>query len=398
MISDWQNECKSIAEAFFCMYNKGLYTDCSFVVGQGTDLKIFSAHKYVLVGVSPVFEKMLFGNLGENVSQIEITDTDPSIFEKFLSIIYTERVQLKSFSEACDLFYLASKYLVQKVIDPTLAFILGNIKPSTAIEAYEILTLFGQEEAAADCKKVILHQTSAVINSESFLKIEKQSLLMILKEDWLQVNSEFELYDAASRWMNAEIERKGIIDASEKEALESEIFSSIRFLSMSAEEFLKGPAYCSFFSRDEALSIITNIVHPGTTYATLPEKMTLGMRCSFQLLEEVVKKGNTKELARLWNLGADIKIRDKHGLSLLHHAVKNGHLGTMKWLIQQQLDVNSTDNTGSTPLHFAATANNIVLVKTLLHNGADPIKRNLKGKLPIDLASRESLIDYLDDF
>lgn len=77
---------KSVLECNRYMWEKKLANDIVFEVGasEGHVEKI-SAHKYVLISRSPVFEAMFNGGLSKNTgSVVKITDVDPHAFKEAL--------------------------------------------------------------------------------------------------------------------------------------------------------------------------------------------------------------------------------------------------------------------------------------------------------------------------
>lgn len=398
MNSDWQNVFKTNAESFLYMYKKGLYTDCTFIVGQGKEIQAFKAHKSVLVGVSPVFERMFCSEVKQNIDEIQVTDINPIVFDKFLCTIYSEKINLYKFSEACEMYYAATKYMVQRIADPCLSYIKQNITSENAAEAYEFLNLFGEKKAAINCRKTIISKTSDVINSEGFINIEKETLLMILNEDNLAVKSECELFDAAVRWVEAEIHRKGITGEMEKQALYSEILPSIRFLSMSSKEFARGPARSSVLSKEDTLAILLNLVDP-TTPLNIPTTFSTQKRVLFskkkkaclpenwkKLLQDAAKSGDVEELERLKDAGSDLRMRGNDGWSLLHWTAQKGHYGASQWLLNQGLNPNWTNVYGSVALHSAVYSGRLEIVELILDNGGDPSVQDEEGMTPLDLA------------
>lgn len=97
----------------------------------------------------------------------------------------------------------------------------------------------------------------------------------------------------------------------------------------------------------------------------------------------------TAELAR-WCVarGTDVNALDDHGRTALHHSVQRRFRNrlTPELLIELGADVHVADKTGLTPIHFAADAKNAEAVETLLRHGADAtvLSRSGSGTLPSD--------------
>lgn len=80
---DWRTG-KNAAQCNRYMLEHQLYCDVKFMVGSGDEKQLFSAHKYILISRSEVFEAMLVGLLHEHSDNIEIPDVYPAAFQKLL--------------------------------------------------------------------------------------------------------------------------------------------------------------------------------------------------------------------------------------------------------------------------------------------------------------------------
>ena len=82
------------------------FSDFTFIVKS----KEFKVHKAVLSVRSPVFKIMFLSNMKEAVdNKAEITDTEPSTFEKLLDFIYCCKIPKDLDYYAMDLFVAADK-------------------------------------------------------------------------------------------------------------------------------------------------------------------------------------------------------------------------------------------------------------------------------------------------
>lgn len=82
---DWQVN-RSVLECNRYMWEKKIATDVEFEVGTTAEqIKNISAHKYVLMSRSPVFEAMFNGGLSKNTGDlVQITDVDSDAFNETL--------------------------------------------------------------------------------------------------------------------------------------------------------------------------------------------------------------------------------------------------------------------------------------------------------------------------
>ena len=68
------------------MLEHSISTDCTFVVGpEDGETKEFKAHRFLLCNASPVFEKMLTGEMVEaRTGHVRVTDLSPNTFQLLL--------------------------------------------------------------------------------------------------------------------------------------------------------------------------------------------------------------------------------------------------------------------------------------------------------------------------
>ena len=87
--------------------------------------------------------------------------------------------------------------------------------------------------------------------------------------------------------------------------------------------------------------------------------------------------GNTEEVQKLIDQGAEVNQKDHNGRTALMFAVINSHYETVKMLLEHGADVNVRSNGGGTALMGAASAGDLRTVQALLDHGAD-----LEPRLP----------------
>ncbi|XP_022255662.1 protein phosphatase 1 regulatory subunit 12C-like [Limulus polyphemus] len=105
--------------------------------------------------------------------------------------------------------------------------------------------------------------------------------------------------------------------------------------------------------------------------------------------------GDTEEVERLLEKGADINTANVDGLTALHQACIDDNLKMVEFLVEHGCDVNQGDNEGWTPLHATASCGFLSIAKYLLENGASVAMVNNDGELPIDIAESEEMEELL---
>jgi ankyrin repeat protein len=110
-------------------------------------------------------------------------------------------------------------------------------------------------------------------------------------------------------------------------------------------------------------------------------------------LHDAAEKGDTQEVRRLLDEGADVDAYDARRGTALHCAVYESWGEIVKLLIARGADVNggadvnAKDGGDLTSLHLAAFHDDTEMAKILLDAGADVNARTHKGKTPLSYAT-----------
>ncbi|XP_076221047.1 BTB/POZ domain-containing protein 2-like isoform X2 [Nomia melanderi] len=259
---DWQINKKNISERGQYLFETGQWSDCEFIVGKDPHRQILKGHKLFLVISSPVFEAIFYGNMTEKNDPIPIQDVQPEIFKAFLKYIYTDKVDLDCFEVVCGLCHCAKKYMIPPLVDKCKKYLTSDLSPQTVCKAYELAKSFEDPILMEKCLQVIRKNTNKVLEAPSWKDIELETILTVLKENYLQINSEIELFNAVECWAKAECARK-LLDPDDRKSIRSVIgnaLSKLRFLTLSPREFAEGPAMSLLLIQEEAFPILMNIL------------------------------------------------------------------------------------------------------------------------------------------
>ncbi|XP_020282828.1 BTB/POZ domain-containing protein 1-like [Pseudomyrmex gracilis] len=275
---DWQISKQNFEERGQYLLETGLWSDCQFIVGQEPQQQTLKGHKLFLAMTSPVFEAMFFGGMAEKNDPIPIKDVQPEAFKALLEYIYTDKVMLSSFELACELCYCAKKYMIPPLVEKCTKYLWSDLSPKKACRAFEFAKLFEEPVLTDKCMQIIRSKTDEVLNESSWEDIELDTVLTVLEQDELQINSEVDLFNAVERWAKSECGRKNL-DPTNGNALKSVIgnaLSKIRFLSLNAHEFADGPGGSPLLTQDESFAILMNILCSGNK-TPMPEGFSTNM-------------------------------------------------------------------------------------------------------------------------
>lgn len=107
-------------------------------------------------------------------------------------------------------------------------------------------------------------------------------------------------------------------------------------------------------------------------------------------LFEAVEMLDPQSVSRIIEMGENVDVCDRYGITPLHAAVASHRFENMKPLIDAGADVNAQNIAGSTPLHLAAGVS-LDAVKSLLEAGANVNATDKLERTPLHIAAEKSL-------
>lgn len=293
--ADWQTSCKSIKNRGEYLLESGLWSDCKFIVGMEPNQQVIECHKLFLAMASPVFQAMFYGGMPEK-NPITILDVQPEAFKALLEYIYTDKINLTSFDQACELCYGAKKYMLPHLVEECTKYLWSDLKPKNACRAYEFAKLFEEPKLMDKCLLIIKNETEEVLKDASFEDVETGTILTMLDQEYLTISSELELFQALTRLAakqnsnssgaNAKVPRLDGIGAfvgagapsneptsppgSSRSPSIRDCLMKIRFLTLTPQQFAEGPAVSNLLTQSEKFAILMNISSPSTDVGMPP--------------------------------------------------------------------------------------------------------------------------------
>lgn len=293
VIIDWQVSRHEIKARGQYLLETGKWSDCHFLVGNSQTLP---GHKLILAMASPVFEAMFFGGLAEKNDPIPILDVQPDAFKALMEYIYTDKININSVDKACELCYAAKKYMLPHVVSECTKFLWADLCSKNACRAYEFAKLFEEPKLMEKCLQIMCTKTCDVIQDASFEEVELSTIITILDQDALNIETELDIFFAINRYA----EKHGLLNQSSgsEEGSSGEgvgpepqpgpsnrdaaapapanpprhqdplnirdAVKRIRFLTLTPKQFAEGPARTALLSQNEAFAILMNISSPNS--------------------------------------------------------------------------------------------------------------------------------------
>ncbi|KAJ2945859.1 hypothetical protein O0L34_g4765 [Tuta absoluta] len=198
--TDWQLQCGEIKQRGAQLLKTERWSDCSFLVGESPEQVVLKDHKLILAMASPVFEAMFYGPIAECDNPIPIPDIHPDTFKVLLEYIYTDNIELDSFTNACSLYYGAQKYMLPHLLTVCTTYLSCNLTPELACPMYEFVQMVGEKPLVEECEKLIQSETSSILLNKGFEEATLDTIEKIFAMEKLNISSELDLFKAAERF------------------------------------------------------------------------------------------------------------------------------------------------------------------------------------------------------
>ncbi|RWS28976.1 hypothetical protein B4U80_10070 [Leptotrombidium deliense] len=251
LVSIDANESLAARLSKYCL--KEEMADVHFIVSDnGVERKV-AAHKLILSIRSDVFKAMFYG-LWNAVSEIALPDIGYTVLTKLLTFIYTDEVSLDAYSLAATL-YAAKKYQIYNLEKLCINYLTWNLNNENVLDVLSAAMLYNELELVSLCLEKLYANTEKIINSSTFVDIDYNTLITILKQDELMIY-EVDLYKAVILWSCKECERRGIdITADNQRKVLGEALYHIRFPLMTGEEFAFYVVNQRILNNEEEMSV-----------------------------------------------------------------------------------------------------------------------------------------------
>jgi ankyrin repeat protein len=109
-----------------------------------------------------------------------------------------------------------------------------------------------------------------------------------------------------------------------------------------------------------------------------------------------VNKGNSEEVRRLIDSGAQVNAASNTGVTPLMNAAGMGNLEIVRMLIEKGADVNAKTPSGYSVLMSASLNGQAEIARVLLDAGADPKLKDVGGRTAADFAAEHKHTDIVD--
>ncbi|GBC40645.2 BTB/POZ protein [Rhizophagus irregularis DAOM 181602=DAOM 197198] len=184
------------------------YYDITIEVGNGSNVKIFRAHKIILCYRSPFLRRTLSSNKkNDNVAlaHIKLSNISPDTFQIILKYIYGGFISLNDQepSEIFKVLVATDQLLLQELIDYLQKYLIEN-KSEWIEQHFELVyrTSFLSNSLILlqqYCTNLMAKYPEKIFKSIDFTSLPEKSLVSLIKRDDLQMR-EIEIWEYLLKW------------------------------------------------------------------------------------------------------------------------------------------------------------------------------------------------------
>ena len=170
------DQIQNVEKDFQPFLNNKALSDVVFLI-SGSE---FPAHKVILASASPVFDRMFSHEMRENImNQVEVTETDPDVFNEMLRYIYTGNVEDLS-DVAFDLYELANKYDIRGLRVRCEQCLLHTLSVENVIHVLELADGHNATHLKNECIAFIDKNFDEVRKTDPFKTVKRELLVDLL--------------------------------------------------------------------------------------------------------------------------------------------------------------------------------------------------------------------------
>eukprot|EP00698_Gefionella_okellyi_P013673 TRINITY_DN3760_c0_g2_i1.p1 TRINITY_DN3760_c0_g2~~TRINITY_DN3760_c0_g2_i1.p1 ORF type:complete len:615 (-),score=119.22 TRINITY_DN3760_c0_g2_i1:102-1763(-) len=197
IFSEYQEMAKRIAK----LYNRQELSDVIFEVGSSN--RRFYAHACIVTPCSDLFAELVrSAPVVDNVATVKLSDADAEEFEFVLRFIYSGEAVIPV-EKAIDLFHLGEKFKVEGLKLVTQKAMTDAINKDQVVSLLRSCQERGMTHMVDECVKFIAKRPSAVFRSNDMVRLDFDTMKMLLSDDKLALNDEVDAFKAVVKWGQA---------------------------------------------------------------------------------------------------------------------------------------------------------------------------------------------------
>ena len=203
--------------------------DVTFMVENG---KEFKAHRHVLSGASPFFEKLFNGNMKESREEaVRLEMLTESQMADILEFIYTGSIETLTQEKAEDLIAVADYLLLESLKNIVQKFLEQNLSTSNCISCYYLAEKYMCEELLSSSQKFVHLNFATVAESQEFMNLPSHEVEKWISSDEIAISGEEDVFKILLKWIDHDKSKRGVKFA--------ELFRHVRLTCMTRDFLLR---------------------------------------------------------------------------------------------------------------------------------------------------------------
>lgn len=222
---------------------QGRFCDVEIIAGN----QKYQAHKSVLSASSCYFGAMFEFGLEGKQKSIVLHTINPDIFKLIIEFIYTGSVHIHQ-DYVQELFAAADMLQLQEIVDGCCDFLVQQLHPTNALGILRFSQAHNCEFLSKKTLDYVYQNFTAITLEDEFLETPQNLVIQLLSAEFLKVESESEVFNAAMRWIKHDI--------TTRRCFVFEMFSHVRLALVPIKVIDQGMKNCSDMSVKIALRSI----------------------------------------------------------------------------------------------------------------------------------------------
>ncbi|XP_071856065.1 actin-binding protein IPP [Bombus fervidus] len=176
---------------------KNQFSDVGLVAGGS----IIRAHRSVLAAGSAYFNAMFTGGLVEEQQElVEIHSISANILSLLVDFIYSGNVDITQ-DNVQELFAAADMLELDEVVFGCITYLKQQLHYSNALGIYRFAEAHNRLDLLETALRFIQVNFPQVSQEEEFLDLPKEHLVHFLSSDYIHIDTEFQVFQAAYNWI-----------------------------------------------------------------------------------------------------------------------------------------------------------------------------------------------------